>query len=168
MKKRLTAFLLLAVLICLFTSCKGNETDIHKQMAAGYGDEENTVIIDPFVEVTAKTTISGDDVSCELFEENGEILGFIMRFSKNALEDAVLSNPDNVYYARVSESDEAKKIIPLEEIQISEDKKTNQYAIKMLYPTNEKGEFLVDFCLAERENAKESLIFCAKSECIMP
>ena len=76
MKKRLTAFLLLAVLICLFTSCKGNVPDIHKQMAAGYGDEENTVIIDPFVEVTAKTTISGDDVSCEVFEENGEILGF--------------------------------------------------------------------------------------------
>ena len=168
MKKRLTAFLLVAVLVCLFTSCKGSETDIDGKLVAGYGDEENTVIIDPFVEVTAKTTISGDDVSCQVFEENGEILGFIMRFSKTALEDAVLSNPDNVYFAKVSESDEVTKIIPLEEIQISEDKAMNQYVIKMLYPTNKKGELSVDFCLAERENVKESLIFCAKSECILP
>lgn len=168
MKKRLTALLLIVTIIFAFCSCKGNDADIHSQTAAGYGDEENTVFVDPYADMTAQKEISGDDVSCEVWTENGEMLGFIMRFSKKTLIDPELSSPENVYFAQITESENKKVVIPIEDIQISGDIKTDEYVIKMLYTTDKKGTMGVDFCLCEREISENDMIFCAKSECTLP
>lgn len=168
MKKRLTALLLIVTIPFAFCSCKENDADVHSQTAAGYGDEENTVFIDPYEEKTAQKEISGADVSCEVWAENGETLGFIMRFSQKTLIDSELASPENVYFAQITESENKKGVIPIEDIQISTDIKTNEYVIKMLYTTDKKGTVGIDFCLSERENAENTMIFCAKSECTLP
>ncbi len=168
MTKRLTALLLALLFAVSFASCKGNEEDIHSQTAAGYADEENAVIIDPYAAVTAETSISGEDVSCELWQEGEKLYGFIMRFSKKTQIDEALSSPENVYYALVTEKNGEKKVVPTEDMQINTDIKTGEYVIKMLYPTDKKGTLSVDFCLSERENAGSTMIFCAKSECTLP
>ncbi len=168
MMKKITALFISLILIFSFAACKGDETDIHSQTAAGYADEENAVIVDPYVTVTADKEISGDDVACEFWQEGEKLHGFIMRFSKKTQIDSSLSDPANVYYALVTEKNGEKKVVPTEDIQISTDIKTNEYVIKMLYPTDKNGTFNVDFCLSERENAGDSMIFCAKSECTLP
>ncbi len=165
MKRRLTALLLVTAMLFCFASCSDGETDLHSQTAAGFADEENPVVIDPFEEKTANKEVSGDEVKCEKWTDNGRTLGFIMRFSKKTMIDHDLANPENVYYGIVTESKSKKIVIPTEDIQISDDITTGEYVIKMLYSSDKKGDAEISFCLSQREEYGDSMLFCAKSGC---
>lgn len=148
-------------LVCLLVLCAcGREPAV----IAGDAAETEVAYADLDRPITAETTLDSEAVACVPLQKDGSVYGFEMRFRQSDAVDALLRDPENVYFG-VLQSGKDKLPVPMEDIRILPDITTDAFVLTLLVPQGKKlhaQDCTVSFYIAAHADVADKALFCAE------
>ena len=152
-------WLILLPVLLMLCACGRQPTVI-----AGDAQETEVAYADLVHPIEAQTTLDDEEIACEPLQKDGGVYGFEMRFRRTDAVDALLRDPENVYFG-VLQTGKNKTAVPMEDIRILPDVSTDTLVLTLLLPQGSRlntKNCTVSFYVSARAGEMDKALFCAK------
>ena len=153
-------WLILLPILLMLCACGRQQPTV----IAGDAGETEVAYADLVHPIEAQTTLADEAIACEPLQKDGGVYGFEMRFRRSDAVDALLRDPENVYFG-VLQTGKNKVAVPMEDIRILPDVSTDTLVLTLLLP---QGSHLntqnctVSFYVSARAGDTDKALFCAE------